>query len=67
VNSTYKILVGKPERKGPVGSPRCRWEDNIRMDLRETWWEGVDWMHLSENRDQGQALVNTVMKLWVPF
>jgi hypothetical protein len=43
-----------------------RWEDNIRMDLREIRWEGVDWIHLAQNRDQCQALVNTVMNLWVP-
>jgi len=46
-NLTYKILVGKPEGKRPLGRPRRRWEDNIRMDLKELGWEGVDWMHLA--------------------
>jgi len=54
-------LVGK----GLLRRPKCRWED-IRMDLRERGWKGVNWMHLSQDRDQGQALVNKVMNLWVP-
>jgi hypothetical protein len=62
----YKILVGKPEGKRLLGRPRRRWEDNIRMDLRETGWEGVDWIHLSQVRDQWWAVVNTVMNLRVP-
>jgi hypothetical protein len=62
----YKILVGKPEGKRPLGRPRRRWEDNIRMDLREIGWEVVDWMHLAQDRDQWLALVNTVVKPWVP-
>jgi hypothetical protein len=45
-------LVGKPEGKRPLGSPRRRREDNIRMDLREIGWEGVDWIHLAQDRDQ---------------
>jgi hypothetical protein len=45
-------LVGKPEEKRPIGIPRRRWEDNIIMDLTETEWEGVDWMHLAQDRDQ---------------
>jgi hypothetical protein len=57
------ILVGKSEGNRLLRRPRCRWDDNIRMDLREIWWEGVDWMHLAEDRDQRQALVNTVMNL----
>jgi hypothetical protein len=59
--NAYNILVGKPEGKRPLGSPRHRWED-IRMDLREIGWESVDWTHLTQDRDQWQALVNT----WVP-
>jgi hypothetical protein len=43
--------VGKPERKRPLGRPRRRWEDNIRMDLREVGWERVDWMHLAQDRN----------------
>jgi hypothetical protein len=46
-----KILVAKAEGKRQLGRPRHRWEDNIKMDLREIWWEGVDWMYLVQNRD----------------
>jgi hypothetical protein len=53
-------LVGKPEGKRPLGRPRHGWED-IRLDLREIGWEGVDWMHLAQDRDQWQAVVNMVM------
>jgi hypothetical protein len=60
------ILVGKPEEKRPLRKPRHRWEDNMRMDLMEIGWEGVDRMHLHQNMDQGQALVNMIMNLWVP-
>jgi hypothetical protein len=45
--NVYNILVGKPERKKPLRRPRQRWED-IRMDLREIWWEGMDWIHLTQ-------------------
>jgi hypothetical protein len=58
--------VGKPEGKRPLGRPRCRWVDNVKMDLRETEWGGLDWIDLAQDRDQWRALVNTVMKLWVP-
>jgi hypothetical protein len=50
--SVFKILVGKPDRKRPLGRPRCRWGDNIGMELRETKWEGVDCMKLAQDRDQ---------------
>jgi hypothetical protein len=60
------VLIGKPKGKRPLGKPRRRWEDNIRMNLREVWWEGVDWMHLAQYRDQWRAVVNTVMNLRVP-
>jgi hypothetical protein len=59
-------LVGKYARKRPLRRTRRRWEDNIRMDLREIVWEGVDWMHLAEDRDQWRVVVNTVMNLRVP-
>jgi hypothetical protein len=62
----YKILVGKPERNRPLGRLGRRWEDNIRMDLREIGWEGVDWMHPDLDRDQWRALMNTVMNLRIP-
>jgi hypothetical protein len=56
----YRILVGKPEGKRPLGRPRCRWVDNIKMDLREIRWESMDWIELAQDRDQWRALVNTV-------
>jgi hypothetical protein len=59
-------LVGKPERKRPLGRPRRIWEDKIRMDLREREWECMDWMHLAQDRDQLQAVVNMIMYLRVP-
>jgi hypothetical protein len=62
----YIISDGKPEGKEPLGRPRRRWEDNIRMGLREIGWEDVDWVHLAEDRDQWRALVNMVMNLRVP-
>jgi hypothetical protein len=61
-----RILVGKPEGKRPLGSPRHGWEDNIRMDLREIGWGGLDWIDLGEDRVQWRALVSTVMNLGVP-
>jgi hypothetical protein len=65
MRNAYKILVGKPEGKRPVGRRRCPWEDDIRMDLINTGWEGVDWMHMAQVRDQWWAVVNTVMNLRV--
>jgi hypothetical protein len=59
-------LVGNPERNRPPQRPKRRWENNIRMDVRKKGWVGVDWMHLAQDRDQWQAVVNTVMNLWVP-
>jgi hypothetical protein len=58
-------LIGKLERKRQLGGPRRRWEDNIRMNLRETVWEVVDLIHLAQDRDQRRALVNTVMNIQV--
>jgi hypothetical protein len=66
VRNICKILVLKTEGKRPLGKHKRRWEDNIKMDLREIWWEVVDLIHLAENKDQWQALVNTVMNLRVP-
>jgi hypothetical protein len=51
IRNACNILVRKAEGKRPLGKPRRRWEDNIRMDLRETGWKGVDWIHLLQNRD----------------
>jgi hypothetical protein len=52
---------GKGRRKEPLGRPKCRWEDNIKIRLREIGWGGMDWTHLTEVRDQRRALLNTVM------
>jgi hypothetical protein len=61
-----RILVGKPEGKRPLGRYRRRWEDNIKMDLRDTGLGGMDWIDLAQDRDQWRALVNTVMNLRIP-
>ena len=58
--------MGKPEVKRPLGRPRRRWKDNIRMDLQEVGCGGVDWIELAEDRDRWRALVNAVMNLRVP-
>jgi hypothetical protein len=60
------ILVGRPEGRRPLGRPRRRWEDNIKMDLREIGFGDVDWIHLAQDRDRWRALVNTVINLRVP-
>jgi hypothetical protein len=64
-SNAYRILVGKPERKRPIGRPRCRWEDNIKTNLRVIGWGGMDWIDLAQDRDQLRVLVNTVMNLRV--
>jgi hypothetical protein len=64
--NAYRILVGKPEGKRPLGTPRRRWVDNIKMDLREIGWDGREWIELAQDRDQWRALVNAVMNLRVP-
>jgi hypothetical protein len=64
--NAYRLLVGKPEGKRPLGSPRRRWVDNIKMDLFEIGWGGVDWIGLAQDRDKWRALVNAVMNLRVP-
>jgi hypothetical protein len=61
-----RILVGMPEGKRTLGSPRRRWVDNIKMDLREIVWDGVDWIDMAQDRDQWRALVNAVLNLRVP-
>jgi hypothetical protein len=64
--NAFRILVGKPEGKRPLGRPRRRWLDNIKIDLVELGWDGLYWVDLARNRDQWRALVNTVMNLRVP-
>jgi hypothetical protein len=66
VRDAYNILVGKPEGRGPLGSLRRIWEDNIKIDLGEIGFGDVDWTHLAQDRDRWRALVNTVMNLRVP-
>jgi hypothetical protein len=61
----YRVLVGSPEDKRPLERPRCRWEDNIKMDLREIGINGANWIQLAQDRVQWQACVNAVMNLWV--
>jgi hypothetical protein len=65
--NTYRLLVGKPEGKRPLGRPRCRWVVNIRMDLGEVGWGGVDWIGLTKDRNRWRALVNSVLNLRVPL
>jgi hypothetical protein len=64
--NAYRMLVGKPEGRRPLGRPRRRWFDNIKMDLSEIGWDSLDWINLARDRDQWRALVNTVMNLRVP-
>jgi hypothetical protein len=58
--------VGKPEGKRPLGRPRCRWVDNIRMDLGEIGWDAVDWIGLAQDRDRWRVVVNSVLNFRVP-
>ena len=62
----YRVLVGKPEGKRPLGRPRRRWADNIMMDLQEVGCGGMDWIELAQDKDRCRALVNAVMNLRVP-
>jgi hypothetical protein len=66
VKGTYNILVGRPEGRRPLGRPRRRLEDNIKMDLWEIGFEDVDWIYLAQDRDRWRAFVNTMMNLRVP-
>jgi hypothetical protein len=63
--NAYRILVGKPEGKRPLGRLRLRWVDSIKMDLRKIGWDGVDWIDLAQDRDQWRALVKMVLNLRV--
>jgi hypothetical protein len=63
--NVYRVLVGRPEGRRPLGRPRRRWEDGIKMDLGEIGWGGVEWIHLAQDRDRWWAVVNAVMNLRV--
>ena len=62
----YRVLVGKPEGRRPLGRPRRRWEDNIKMYLQEVGCEGMDWIELAQDSERGRAVVNAVMNLRAP-
>jgi hypothetical protein len=62
----YRVLVGRPEGKRPLGRPRHRWEDNIKLDLREIGFDGVNWIQLAQDRVQWWSCLNMVVNLWVP-
>jgi hypothetical protein len=64
--SVYRVLIGRPEDKRPVGRPRRRWEDNIKLDLREIGIDGANWIQLAQDRVQWRTCVNTVMNVLVP-
>jgi hypothetical protein len=61
----YRVLVGKPEGKRPLERPRCRWEDNIRMDLQEVGCGSMDWIGLAQHRDRWREIVNAIMNFGV--
>ena len=62
----YRVMVGKPEGKRPLGRPWRRWEENVKLDLQEVGWGGMDFIDLAEGRDSCLAVVNVVMSFWVP-
>jgi hypothetical protein len=64
--NSYRVLVGKPEVKRPLGRPTRRWVDNNRMDLGEVRWGDVDWIGLAQDRNRWRAVVNSVLNLRVP-
>jgi hypothetical protein len=64
--NAYRLLAGKPDGKSPLGRPRRRWVDNIRMDIGEVGWGDVDWISLAKDRNRWRALVNSVLNLRVP-
>jgi hypothetical protein len=64
--NAYRILVGKPREKRPLGRPRRRWVDNIKMELREIGWDGMNWIDMAQDRDKWRAIVNAMLNFWVP-
>jgi hypothetical protein len=66
MRGAYRALVGKPEGRRPLGRPRRRWENNIKMDLREVGWWDMDWINLAQDRDRWPAVMNAVMNFQVP-
>jgi hypothetical protein len=64
--NSYRLLVGNPEGKKPLGIPRCRRVDNIKKDFREIGWDGVDWIDMAHDRDRWSALVNKVLNIRIP-
>jgi hypothetical protein len=62
----YRVSVRKPDGKRPLGRPRGKWEDNIKIDLKEVGCAGHDWIELAQDRDRWRAIVNAIMNLWVP-
>jgi hypothetical protein len=64
--NVYRTLLGKPEGRRPLGKPRRRWVDNIKLDLRQIEWDGVDWIDRAQDTDRCKALVNTVLNLRDP-
>jgi hypothetical protein len=64
--NAYRILLGKPEGKRPLGRTRRRWVNSVKLDLRKRVWDGMSWIELAQDRDKWRALVNTVMNLRVP-
>jgi hypothetical protein len=65
MRNAYQMLVCKPEGKRLHTRPRRRWEGNVRIIVREIGWQGMDWIHLAQDRDQWRAVVNTIMNIWV--
>jgi hypothetical protein len=66
MTNAYKILVGKPEGKRPLGRPKHRCEDNITTNLKEIWWQVVDWIHLAQKSDKWRAPVIAVINFRLP-
>jgi hypothetical protein len=64
--NAYRLFLGKADLRRPLGRPRRRWVDNIRMDLGQVGWGDVEWIGLAQDRDRWRALVNSVLNLWVP-